>query len=599
MQVISTQFARRLILAISILFLLCGAPDALAQIKRQFDVRMPMRDRVELSADIWMPAQDGKYPTILIRTPYLKTIEPPQVFQWGEFYAEKGYVLVVQDVRGRGDSDGDFKFFFNEGKDGYDSIEWIAKQPWSNGKVGMMGGSYLSSAQWLAAKERPPHLVCIASAAAPGSWFEHEPYPGGAFGMRFLLGWFNVTSGRISQTNGVGIDLKAVYNHRPLNTMDEFMGRRMRDFEETLAHPTQDDYWKRIYLTPDDFSRINIPSLHITGLFDGFQAGALYFWKGMMTSSPAKDKQYLLIGPWTHPGAIYGQGPQVGEMEFSKEAVVNLKALHVAFFDHFLKGSSPRFDFPKVRVFVTGANKWRDEQEYPLSMAQHQNLYLHSGGKANTLNGDGLLTWTPPASEPPDQFTYDPQNPVPSDLGNGFQGPFGDTGLGMDHRSLEQRDDVLVYTSEPLQEPLEIVGHLTLNMFASSDAKDTDFTAKILDVDPSGKALKLGPTAAGVIRARYRKGFDKTVLLSPNQPEQFQINLFDIAHAFLPGHRLRVEISSSSFPAIAPNSNTGNPVATDTEWKKARQTIYHDSARSSYVSLPVVSKQRDRVSPAR
>ncbi|HEX5736374.1 MAG TPA: CocE/NonD family hydrolase [Blastocatellia bacterium] len=595
MQLISTRFARRLFLAITLLFMLCGAPDALAQIKRQFDVRIPMRDRVELSADIWMPAQEGKYPTILLRTPYLKTVEPPEVFQLGQFYAEKGYVLVVQDVRGRGDSDGDFKFFFNEAKDGYDSIEWIAKQPWSNGRVGMMGGSYLSSAQWLAAKERPPHLVCIASTAAPGSWFEHEPYAGGAFGLRFLLGWFNATSGQISQTNAAGTDLKAVYSHRPLNTMDEFLGRRMPDFKETLAQPTQNGYWKPLYLTPDDFSKINLPALHITGLFDSFQSGALYFWRGMTASSPAKDKQYLIMGPWTHPGAIYGQGPQVGDMQFPKEAVVDLKALHVAFFDHFLKGSSPRFDFPKVRIFATGANKWRDEQEYPLSIAQNQNLYFHSGGKANTLNGDGRLSWAAPENEPPDQFTYDPKNPVPSDIGDGFQGPWGDMGLGMDRRSIQKRDDVLVYTSEPLEEPLEIAGRLTLNLFASSDAKDTDFTANIVDVDPTGKAIKLGPTAAGVIRARYRKGFDKTALLEPNKPEQFKINLFDIVHTFLPGHRIRIEISSSSFPAIAPNSNTGNPIATDTEWKTARQTIYHDRSRASYVSLPVVSKRRDRM----
>jgi putative CocE/NonD family hydrolase len=571
-----------------LLLLLCATP-AFPQVKARFDLRIPMRDKIELSADVWMPGTAGRYPTILLRTPYLKTIEPPQVYEWGDFYAKHGYVLMVQDVRGRGDSDGKYNFLFPEGKDGYDTVEWIATQPWSNGKVAMMGGSYLGTVSWLAARERPPHLMCIASTAAPGRWFMHEPYPGGAFGVRFMLRWFFGTAGRISQfPNGGGLDWDEAFRYRPLLKADESLGREMPIYKDVLLHPTLDDYWKRIDFTPEDFRKINLPALHITGWFDAFQSGALSYWNGMEASSPAAANQYLLIGPWTHGDAIYGPERKLGDMEFSADAVVDLQQLHLSFFDHCLKGATKSFDFPRARIYVTGINKWYEEPAYPLARAAYRKLYLHSAGKSNSSAGDGSLSWqTPAEQELPDRYTFDPRNPVPADAKGGSQG-LGNLGLAMDQRNIERRSDVLVYTSETLAQPLEVIGPVVVNLYAASDGRDTDFTAKIIDVYPDGRAVKLGSTASGVIRAAYRNGPQRLDLLTPNKVELYKISLFDLAHVFLPGHKLRIEISSSCYPFIQPNPNTGNPIATDTEWRLAEQTIYHDRSRASFVSLPTI-----------
>lgn len=554
-----------------------------AEIRAQFDVRIPMRDGVHLSADIWMPSAPGRYPSIIIRTPYLKNWDGQYT---AAFYASHGYVFIVQDVRGRGDSEGEFNYFFADAHDGYDTVEWVAAQPWSNGRVGMTGHSYSGTVQWLAARERPPHLVCIAPSAAAGRTFDEMPYQGGAFLMELMLNWLNLTSYRAS-TGTEGLDMQAIYKHRPLLTMDDALGRRMRLFREFLEHDTLDNYWKRIQFTNEDFEKIEIPALHATGWFDVQEPGALFYWRGMSSSSPAKDKQFLIVGPWNHwQVALGGKDNKLGEFAFP-DSVVDLTAIQLAFFDHFLKGSTPNFDFPRARIYTTGSNKWHDEQKYPLADTSAQSLYFHSQGKANTLSGDGRLTWVAPMEEPADHYTYSPDNPVSpgnSDLGS--------ADARTDQRFIERREDVLVYTSEIVKEPLTTVGKVFVHLFASSDALDTDFTARLLDVYPDGRALQLGPRFGGIIRARYRKGYAGAEMLTPNQIEHYQIELFDIAHTFLPGHAIRVEISSSYAPYINPNSNTGKPVATDTEWKTAHQAIFHDAKHDSYVSLPILPKDK-------
>jgi len=577
---------------------------AQSPITAQFGVRVPMRDGVELVADMWRPAAEGRYPTILTRTPYIRVGRGTA--ERSIYFASRGYVVIVQDTRGRGDSGGEFgrvgndddNFFVDDGRDGHDTIEWIAKQPWSNGKVGMMGGSYVATVQWLAARERPQHLVCIVPTAPAGRYFDELPYQGGAFLMAWALSWANRGSDRLMQDpNRWGLDWQRIFTHRPLLTMDEAMGRRMRLWRAWLKHDSLDDYWKRLYFSPDDFRKIDIPALHITGWFDSDQSGALSYWDGMQQYSPARDKQYLIAGPWTH-GGTRRPSLRVGEMEFSGEAILNMDAIHMAFFDHFLKGSAPKFDMPRARIYVMGSNEWRSEQQYPPAAIEARPMYFRGGGKANTLLGDGRLSFVLPADEPPDRFAYDPKNPVPSDVTNevGFRGDYplaSELFLGADHRPVQRRDDVLVYTSDALQQPLDVIGRIFVNLYAASDALDTDFTAKILDVYPDGRALKLGagwPTA--IIRARYRNGYERPELLTPDKPERFKIELYDIAHTFLPGHRVRIELSSSSFPFVNPNQNTGNPIATDTEWRVANQTIYHDRRMPSHVLLPVVGRPK-------
>ncbi len=576
---------QRIVVAISIFALaaLVPAPQVSAQeqVRAEFGVMSPMRDGIQLSSDIWFPQEQGAHPAILVRTPYLKTMSfgDFNIPGLASYFARNGYVVVVQDTRGRGDSDGSFGFFFEDEKDGYDSIEWIAEQPWSNGRVCMMGVSYLGTVQWLAAKARPPHLVCIVPTAPAGRYIDELPYQGGAFMMQWALSWINGTSGRISQDNAAQVDWEKVFAHRPLLTMDEVMGRRMPLYRDFLQNHTMNDYWKRIQFTADDFRAIDLPALTVTGWFDGDQPGAMYYWYGMADHSPAKDKQFLIVGPWDHGQTFLGGATKIGEMALSPESVLDNKAVHLAFFDHYLKGTAEEYDAPRAKVFVTGSNTWREFTAYPPPEVEARRLYFHSGGRANSLTGDGTLSWDEPRQESQDAYTYDPHHPVPSDIGGATN--------AVDRRPVQRRDDVLVYTSEVLDAPVEIIGRVEIELHAATDARDTDFTAVITDVYPDGRAVSLGPTT-GVIRARYRNGIDHTELVTPGEVEKYVLNLRDIGHMFLPGHRIRVEISSSAYPLFNPNQNTGNPVATDTEWKVAHQTIYHDRAHPSAIVLPIV-----------
>ncbi len=581
----------------SILHLLLLAPAAVviaatampssAQVRRMFDVRTPMRDGVELSGDVWMPAEGGPFPTIIIRTPYLKTmaIGDFTLAGWATYFAERGYAVVMQDVRGRGDSDGDFDFFFQEGEDGYDTIEWMAAQPWSNGDVCTAGVSYLGTDQWLAAREHPPSLKCMVATAAAGRWMHELPYYGGAWMMSWALDWINGISGRNMQTaNAVGIDMDSVYWHRPLLTQDDAMGRDMPLFNDFLENSTMNEYWERLHFTDEDFRGLDLPVLHVTGWFDGDQPGAMFYWDGMMAHSPAADRQYFLSGPWGHAETFVGGTLEVGDMTFKPESIVDNKAEHLAFFDHFLKGSADSYDQPRARVYVMGAEEWREFDRYPPADAQPTDLFLSSGGRANSIAGDGALAWSAPEGDtPPDRFTFDPQRPVPDAVGV--------MPLGEDRTPLQRRDDVLVYTSEVIDEAVEIVGKVVIEFHAATDARDTDFVATIMDVYPDGRAVKLGPIT-GVVRARYRNGFDREELLTPGEVARYEIDLGHIAHSFEPGHRIRIDMTSSAYPHVAPNQNTGNPVATDTEWNTARQIIHHSREYPSRIILPVRARRR-------
>jgi putative CocE/NonD family hydrolase len=555
----------------AVLCLVLGAREAAAQWKQRFGVATPMRDGIDLVSDIYVPADTGRWPTILIRTPYVKT---PQFKRYKlASYLQGGYAVVLQDTRGRGDSEGEFNFYFPEGKDGFD-IEWIAKQ------AGPTGASALTADHtWgrCTAAGTAPALACMISTAPSGRIFDEIPFLGGAWRGEWAVPWLQMVSGRVSQADLAElIRWGDVFKHRPLATMDAAAGRELPLYREFLAHPTLDDYWKRIQFGPRDFEKIRIPVMTVTGWFDGDQLGALFYWDGMEQRGGQDDTRWLTIGPWTHAMTYLGGERKVGQFEVPQESIVPIQENRIAFFDWCLKRSKPKVDLPRVRVFVTGANRWIHAERYPLPEVETRSLYLRSGGAANTSSGDGRLSWDAPREEPADTFTYDPRNPVPS------------RAIMSDHRVLQTRPDVLVYTSEALTAPVEIVGRVFVTLVAASDARDTDFTAKLLDVYPDGRAVLLGPSEVGVKRARYRKGYDRTELLTPGKAEEYRIELFDVGHRFLSGHRIRVEISSSASPFITPNSNTGLPIATDTTFAVARQTIYHDAARPSRVLLPVL-----------
>ena len=536
------------------------------KVARRDAVTVSMRDGTKLIADLWLPAAPGKYPVITIRTPYGRRAEWTDAKGIGEYFAGRGYAVLVQDVRGTGDSEGTFGFLFQEINDGYDTIEWSATAPWANGKVASMGLSYFGASQWVTARQKPPHLVCMAPTAAGGLYFNELPYVGGAFGVTWALGWLNRFGN--DPVDPKTIDWAKLMLHRPLRTLDSVMGRSLPIYRDFLDHSTLDRYWQKLQYFDADFAATTLPTLTITGSFDGNQPGALFYWRGMRTRSPAKDRQYLLIGPWDHLQTWTGGAEKIGAFEWGKAGMVDYRPIQLAWFDYCLKGSTPTFDYPRARVFVTGSNQWADFTDYPPTRPRPRAMYLRS---------ERRLDWQPPGLEPPDRYRYDPRNPTP--------GP--DHEAGFDQRETHGRPDVLVYTSPPVDYALNVIGRVKLELYVASDALDTDFTAKLIDVFPDGRSIMIGSKPA-IFRARYRYGFDREVPMIPGKPTRIELDLYDIAHSFLPGHKVQLEVASAAYPQFNPNQNTGNPVATDTVFKVARQMVFHEGQRASRLLLPVV-----------
>ncbi|HEV7129454.1 MAG TPA: CocE/NonD family hydrolase, partial [Ktedonobacterales bacterium] len=399
-----------------------------------FDQRIPMRDGVTLSADIYFPtaaAGDGGtgYPALVSRTPYVKA--NTATLESGRYYAEHGYVFVAQDVRGRGDSDGQFVPYFHDGRDGFDTIEWCAAQPWSNGKVGTTGGSYLGHIQWLAALQQPPHLKAMVSMVTPSDPFVETPT---GLPSPMHLCWLHYVSGRMNQPMEA-VDWASIYDHLPLVSMDERAGRRNQHWRANIAHPQRDEYWEPLCYQ-HQFARLDVPVLHISGWYDDEQVGTPLNYIGMTTQAAtpeARASQRLLMGPWGHQ---INTTAKLGELIFGAQALIDLRAEITGWFDRWLKEGPANVAAP-VRIFVMGANTWRDEQEWPLARTRWTPYYLRSGGHANSRFGDGALATTPPAEEPADNYRYDPARPVPfitEPTSSQIGGPD-------DYTAIERRDD--------------------------------------------------------------------------------------------------------------------------------------------------------------
>lgn len=566
-------------------------PSTNYTVKTILGIETPMRDGVKLVSDVWLPQKDGKYPVIIIRTPYGRSAANMNYTGLGEYFARQGYIFMVQDVRGKGDSQGNFNFLFQEGPDGYDTVEWAADQSWSNGRIGMMGSSYMGTVQWLAAREKPPHLVCIAPTSANGRYMQEIPSIGGVFHIGWALPWTLQNNGRNPNLNIQKTNLTMAFNHRPLISADKVMGIDLPLYIQFLKHPTMDEYWKQIQFTANDFKQINIPTMTTSGWFDSNQPGALFYWNEIKKDPAMDQDHYLVIGPWTNNGTSQpsSQLSQVGDLQVP-EAQVDVYGVHLAFFDVYLKNSTNKSEIPPVKIYLTGLNEWINLTNYPPNDFNVTPFYLASGGQANTLNGNGVLEWKLNLNNSNksgnslnvssiDKYTYDPANPrsVPVES------------FAVDCVRTENRSDVLVYTTPPLDESMMIMGPVTAEIYAATDSKDTDFMMRVLDVYPNGTAINLGPEeCGGAIRARFRQGFDKEVLLDPGKIEKYRIQLFDMGHVFLPGHSIRLEIYSSAYPLLHPNPNTGNPIATDTKQQKAHQTIYHDKKHPSALYLPLI-----------
>lgn len=564
------------------------------------NVPVKMRDGIILRADIYRPSAEGKFPVLLQRTPYNKDNE----IDFGLKAAAHGFIVIVEDVRGRYASDGEWYTFKNEPNDGYDSVEWAAALPYSDGRVGMFGGSYVGATQMLAAITHPPHLAGICPIVTASNYHSNWVYQGGAFEQWFDQNW---TSGLAQNTfdrevanntnalQGISIFPLADY---PLFNLDKHSHPASSAalapyYLDWLAHPNYDDYWKAISIE-DHFGDINVPALHVAAWYDLFQGGTLRNYEGLKAhaaTEQAQRGQRLLVLVGGHAG----NGPKIGDVDFGAASKIDEDEITLHWYEYLFKDAHNEFASGKrARIFVMGTNQWRDEDDWPLARARTTKYFLHSAGKANSLSGTGALSTTAPAREPSDQYVYDPATPVPTiggplccDSKHLSPGPH-------DQRPVEARDDVLVYSTPPMSQDTEVTGPVTVELYAKSSAVDTDFTAKLIDVWPDGFAQNL---TEGILRARYRDSQETPSLITPGQIYKFNIDVWATSNVFKKGHVLRLEISSSNFPRFDRNLNTGRirylkaseDVNADQPFRPATNVIYHDAEHPSALILPIVS----------
>lgn len=552
-----------------------NTPDP-REVRILFNQRVPMRDGVTLSADVYLPAGElKKRPVILTRTPYLKA--DMAVVERAKQFVKREYIYVAMDVRGRGDSDGDFTPYFNEGRDGFDAIEWCACQEWSDGNVGTYGGSYLGRIQWLAALEQPPHLRTMVVLVPPSDPFVETPT--GVPGPMHLC-WMHLVSGRVNQPMEA-VDWEKIYWHLPLLTMDEQAGRMNLHWRADIEHPQLDDYWRPLCYQ-QRFKEISLPVFHISGWYDDEQIGTPLNYIGMATRGSIveeRTKQRLLMGPWGHN---VNASSRVGELDFGPQAVIPIYDEVTRWFDRWLRDSTVDNQDAPVRIFIMGENIWRDEQEWPLARTQWTRFYLHSEVHANSRFGDGTLSTEPPDDEElADEYIYNPANPVPfltEPTSSQIGGPD-------DYSAVQRRDDVLVYQTEPLEEDIEVTGPVRVDLYASSSATDTDFMAMLIDVWPNGYRQRL---CDGMVRARFRDGMDRPSLIEPGHIYRYDFSCWNTAQTFKAGHRICVQISSSAFPKYDRNLNTGAALGQTDEFVNAEQRIYHDAEHPSAIVLPII-----------
>ena len=569
--------------------------DGLAQaaasykVSLQTDVRVPMRDGVTLSADIYRPVSTEKFPVLLERTPYNRTDESAIANE----LASHGYIVVLQDTRGRYASGGEFYPFRNESADGYDTVEWAAKLEQSNGKVGMFGGSYVGATQMLAAMTRPPHLVAIFPYVTASEYYDGWTYQSGVFMQWFGSSWASIlaldTSRRKTEESLAPkewVMQLPVENYPILKTPPAVSVAPY--FSDWLKHERDDSYW-RPWRISDHFRQMNVLGLHAGGWHDLFLKGSIKNYIGLHergSNAELRSGQRLIIGPWAHaPMSAEGK---IGDVVFGKSAVLDLTATTLKWFDYTLKGIKNEYaTSAPVRLFIMGENLWRDEQEFPIARTKYTKYYLHSSKGANTSSGDGQLSLTAPGSERPDQFDYDPRNPVPTIGGRLCCGPALPPGPA-DQRPNESRRDVLVFSTAPLREDVEVTGFVSVDLYAATSAVDTDFTALLVDVEPNGYARFL---TDGIVRARYRDSASERSEVIPGKIYRYNIDLWATGNVFKAGHRIRLYISSSNFPRFNRNLNTGEPMLGSSASVIAHQTIYHEAKYSSALTLPVIPRR--------
>ena len=575
-----------------------GTPaETVHRIRTLYNQRVPMRDGVELAADVYMPVDGGPFPALVLRTPYDKLASDDLQLRSAIVHlAQTGYAAVSQDVRGRFESDGEFYPFVHEADDGHDTIEWIGRQPWCNGKVGVVGASYRGLTNWQAGQSRSRYLTSLTPRVACSNVYHNWVYTGGALQLAFGLSWSLGVNGRTA--NGPHewmpeeIHKRSASWRLPLIDCHESIGRSVSYWRDWISHPSYDDYWRSMRPIDEHYAEVGVPALGIGGWFDVFLQGGINNFVGVSRhgrSERARRGQKMVIGPWVHDLGERGQTSVVGDIDFGPEALIDIRDLEDRWHEYWLKGvDNGIMDEPRIKLFVMGANRWREADEWPLPETRYTPYYLHSGGGANSDLGDGALAPAPPETEPPDTYLYDPEHPV---LTIGGSTCCSEENLYLvtigprDQRPNEARPDVLVYSTPPLEEEVEVTGPVKLVLYASSSAPDTDWVAKLVDVFPDGYAMN---AAEGILRARYRDSWERPELMEPGAVYRFEIDLWSTSNRFLKGHRIRVELTSSNFPHYDRNPNTGAPFGQDAGLRTARQTVYHDRDRPSHILLPVI-----------
>jgi putative CocE/NonD family hydrolase len=560
---------------------------------RGFKVRM--RDNVRLSVDVYRPAAEGRFPGVLVLTPYDNNAAGLR--QRAGWFARRGYAVALADARGRYDSEGDWDPFGAKHKsDGYDLVEWLAKEPWCSGRVGMMGGSYLGWTQWWTATQAPPSLKAISPEVAPPDHFENAPYQNGVL-TSWALDWSSAMAGRTAQTVGEGpyggfaSTRAADFMQTPYIKLNERRGVMDAPwFEGWLRHNLSSaDSWKAIsYQGKEHYAKVTVPSLAVTGWFDANHPGSPMNYQGMKQYGATAEARQprLVIGPWPHG---FNRARKIGELDFGAQSVIDWDGCVCRWFDHFLKEiDNGVMKDPPVHVFVMGRNRWHAEKDWPLPQTRWTKFYLHNDSRANSNKGNGTLNPNPPRDEPADGYTYDPAKPTRSPFKGGHleDGP-------VDTRAASAGDDVLVYTTEPLTEDVEVTGPVEAKLFASTSAKDTDWMMRLIDVRPDGYAALL---CDGVMRARCRDPqngtfrSDRLSVIEPGTVYEYSLRFWrGTGNVFLKGHRIRVEVSSSYYPYYLRNLNTGaDNVALATNSVVAKQKVHHDASHPSHIVLPII-----------
>jgi len=579
------------------------------QIITEFDVPATMRDGTTLRANIYRPAGEGQWPVLLTRLPYGKDLplgtsllEPSQV-------ARRGYVVIVQDTRGRFTSEGKWDPFRYEALDGVDTIEWAAQLPFSNGSVGMYGGSYFGFTQWSAAVHQPPALKAMIPFITWNDPFNGITFRGGALELGLMANWqlnmgLNVLMRRYANDpKALGYAISMLVKEMDAMGPQGYWSLPLKDFEPLKQQDVAPAFFEAIIAPLDreqaehltilgKHENVTVPTFNIGGWYDIFLQDTLSNFTIMRQhgSTPEGRQSKLLVGPWAHSAYIN----PVGELNFgfgASAAYIDLQidflSLQVRWFNHWLKGidSGMLLEAP-IKIFVMGANVWRDEQEWPLARAVETRYYLHSNGHANTLDGDGSLSTSMPGAESFDQYAYDPANPVITRGGALLMSPEFPAGP-FDQRSTEAREDILVYTTPVLEQDVEVTGPISVHLWAASSGPDTDFVARLVDVHPGGYAQNL---TDGIIRARYRNFTqgEAPSLIEPGKAYEYEIDLWATSNVFKAGHRIRLDVTSSNFPRWDRNPNTGHDFGADAELLVAHQAILHDREHPSYVTLPIV-----------